>query len=256
MIIVLSPAKTLDYESPYVDVATSLPQFIPQAEILANKLRRMSVKRLGSMMSISPALAALNSARFKDWQTEFTDDNSRPALFAFKGDVYLGLDAATLSADELQYAQEHLRVLSGLYGVLRPLDRMQPYRLEMGRKLPVRSAKNLYQFWDGQITEAINSDLAAAESEILVNLASNEYFNAIKPKQLNATVLTPVFKDWKNGTYKIISFFAKKARGLMARHIIQNRISDREGLATFTSNGYAYDPESSTDTTLTFLRKQ
>jgi cytoplasmic iron level regulating protein YaaA (DUF328/UPF0246 family) len=256
MITVVSPAKTLDYESPFADVAPSQPQFVDEAAVLTNKLKRMSVKKIGEMMSISPTLAQLNSARYQEWAPEFTDANSRPALFAFKGDVYLGLDATTLSGNDLDYAQEHLRILSGLYGVLRPLDRMQPYRLEMGTSLPVRRSKNLYQFWDAKITEAINADLAAADTDTLVNLASNEYFNAVKPKALNATVVSPVFKDWKNGQYKIISFFAKKARGSMTRFIIQNRIETADGLRNFDTDGYVYNADMSTDAKPLFTRKQ
>ncbi len=256
MILVVSPAKTLDYESPFAQVAPTHPQFVDEAQALIKKLKPMSVKRLTELMSVSEALAALNRGRYKAWSPEFTEANSRPAIYAFKGDVYLGLDAPTLTAEDIDYAQGHLRMLSGLYGVLRPLDRMQPYRLEMGTKLAVRSSKNLYQFWDEKITEALNADLAATESEALVNLASNEYFKAVKPKLLPGRVITPIFKDWKSDRYKVISFFAKKARGAMARFLIQNRVRDLDGLLAFDGDGYAHDPELSSEDEPVFTRRQ
>lgn len=256
MILVVSPAKTLDYESPFAEVEPTHPQFVHEAQALIKKLKPMSVKRLTELMSVSEALAELNRGRYKAWSPEFTEANSRPAIYAFKGDVYLGLDALTLTADDIEYAQGHLRMLSGLYGVLRPLDRMQPYRLEMGTKLAVRSSKNLYQFWDEKITEALNADLAATESEALVNLASNEYFKAVKPKLLPGRVITPVFKDWKTDRYKVISFFAKKARGAMARFLIQNRVRDLDGLLAFDRDGYAHDAELSSKDEPVFTRRQ
>lgn len=255
MIVVLSPAKTLDYETPFAEVEPTLPQFVPQAQTLIKKLRPLSAKKLGELMSISPELAELNRGRYKAWSAEFTAANSRPAIHAFKGDVYVGLDAETLSADDVDYAQRHLRLLSGLYGVLRPLDRMQPYRLEMGTKLAVRSAKNLYQFWDTQITEALNADLAATDSEALVNLASNEYFKSVKPKLLAQRVITPVFKDWKTDRYKVISFFAKKARGAMARFVVQRRVREPEGLLGFDWDGYGYDAALSSPDAPVFTRR-
>jgi len=256
MILVVSPAKTLDYESPFAEVEPTQPQFVDRAQTLIKKLRPMSAKALSALMGVSPALATLNRDRYRAWSPEFTEANSRPAIHAFKGDVYVGLDAATLSAEDLDYAQRHLRMLSGLYGVLRPLDRMQPYRLEMGTRLAVRKSKNLYQFWDTTITEALNADLEATKSEALVNLASNEYFKAVKPKLLSRRVITPVFKDWKTDRYKVISFFAKKARGAMARFLIQNRVRDLDGLLAFDRDGYALDAELSTRDEPVFTRKQ
>jgi cytoplasmic iron level regulating protein YaaA (DUF328/UPF0246 family) len=256
MILVVSPAKTLDYESPFAEVEPTHPQFVDEAQALIKKLKPMSAKKLSKLMSVSPALAALNRDRYEAWSAEFTEANSRPAIYAFKGDVYVGLDALTLSAEDIDYAQGHLRMLSGLYGLLRPLDRMQPYRLEMGTKLAVRSSKNLYQFWDTKITEALNADLAATESEALVNLASNEYFKSVKPRLLSGRVVTPIFKDWKTDRYKVISFFAKKARGAMARFLIQNRVRDLDGLLAFDWDGYAHDAELSSKDEPVFTRKR
>ena len=256
MILVVSPAKTLDYESPFAEVEPTHPQFVDEAQALIKKLKPMSAKKLSELMSVSAALAALNRGRYKAWSAEFTEANSRPAIYAFKGDVYVGLDALTLSAEDIDYAQGHLRMLSGLYGLLRPLDRMQPYRLEMGTRLAVRSSKNLYQFWDKKITEALNADLAATESEALVNLASNEYFKSVKPKLLSGRVVTPIFKDWKTDRYKVISFFAKKARGAMARFLIQNRVRDLDGLLPFDWDGYAHDAELSSEDEPVFTRKR
>ena len=255
MILVVSPAKTLDYESSFAKVEPTPPQFVSEAQALIKKLKPMSAKKLSELMGVSPALATLNRGRYQAWSTEFTEANSRPAIYAFKGDVYIGLDALTLSAEDIDYAQGHLRMLSGLYGLLRPLDRMQPYRLEMGTKLAVRSKKNLYQFWDTKITDALNADLAATNSEALVNLASNEYFKSVKPKLLSGRVVTPIFKDWKTDRYKVISFFAKKARGAMARFLIQNRVRDLDGLLAFDGDGYAHDAELSSEDEPVFTRK-
>jgi hypothetical protein len=207
-------------------------------------------------MKVSDKIAGLNVARFEQWTETFTPDNSRPAIFAFKGDVYTGLEAETLSEADLDYAQTHLRMLSGLYGLLKPLDLMQPYRLEMGTKLGNERGSNLYQFWGNIITDKLNEAIKAQEDNVLINLASNEYFKAVKPKALDAQVITPVFKDCKNGQYKVISFFAKKARGMMARYIIENRIESVKQLESFDTAGYYYCAAESTATELVFKREE
>ncbi|NKB77279.1 MAG: peroxide stress protein YaaA [Gammaproteobacteria bacterium] len=255
MLIVISPAKTLDYESPLSTEMLSQPDYLGDSGQLIRILSEYTPLELEKLMHISPKLAELNMGRYLDWHTPFTLGNARQAALAFKGDVYLGLDAATIFDQDWEWAQGHLRILSGLYGLLRPLDLIQPYRLEMGTKLENLRGKNLYEFWGDQISEGLNRQLEAINSETLVNLASNEYFKSVKLKSLDAHVLTPVFKDWKNGEYKIISFFAKKARGLMSRWIIENRIGKEERIADFDVDGYCYDPESSTDDMPVFLRR-
>ncbi len=256
MIIVLSPAKTLDYDTPAHVPTYSQPDMLPQAQELIDQLRQVSPQDLATLMKLSDKLAALNVARYGSWQQPFTPDNAKQAVLAFKGDVYTGLDAENLSAEDLAWAQDHLRILSGLYGLLRPLDLMQAYRLEMGTKFANHKGKDLYQFWDQQITEALNSELTTDSAPVLVNLASNEYFKSVKTKQLEADVITPVFKDQKNGQYKVISFFAKKARGLMARWAIQQRLTDVEALKTFTDAGYYFSPEQSKAKEWVFLRDE
>jgi cytoplasmic iron level regulating protein YaaA (DUF328/UPF0246 family) len=207
---------------------------------------------------VSSKLGELNHERFANWHTPFTPENAKQALFAFRGDVYLGLDADRFSAADITFAQKHLRILSGLYGVLRPLDLMQPYRLEMGRKFASGKANSLYEFWGERLTQFLNDELAQhkGKSRVLVNLASNEYFNSIKPKALDASIITPVFKDFSGGKYKIVSFYAKKARGEMAAYIIQNRLKDPEALLNFDVNGYAFSAADSTPDSPVFLRKQ
>ncbi len=245
MLIVLSPAKSLDYETP-VNVATATaPDFIPRSAELVSVLRELSPAALASLMKISDPLAQLNAARFADWSETFDHLNSRQALLAFDGDVYDGLDARSLDHRQLDWAQRHLRILSGLYGLLRPLDLMQPYRLEMGTKLANPQGRDLYAFWGEEITRALNKALAAAKSAALVNLASEEYFKSVKPALLDVPVITPVFEDWKGGRYKIISFFAKRARGMMARYAIELGITDPEQLKGFDRDGYAFDAQAS-----------
>lgn len=260
MLVVLSPAKTLDFETPFafpeLTAELSQPALLAESQQLIDVCRELAPQDIASLMKVSDKIAALNFERFQAWQTPFTPDNAKAALLAFKGDVYTGLDAGTLNADQLRYAQQHLRLLSGLYGVLRPLDLMQPYRLEMGKKLANPRGKDLYQFWGETISEQLNQAQADDPVQILVNLASNEYFKSVKPAKLNARVVTPVFKDFKNGQYKIISFYAKKARGMMARFIIQEQLSDVEQLSGFNAGGYYYDEQSSTPDTLVFLRDQ
>lgn len=236
MIIVLSPSKSMDMEPSGVSESTQ-PAFVDQSEVLVSKLRRFSSKQLMEFMEISEKLADLNRHRFQDWKPPFTPDNAKQALLAFTGDVYEGLDASSLKKRDIQYAQKHLRILSGLYGLLRPLDLIQPYRLEMGRPLETRGARNLYEFWRESIVETLNAE----KGDLLVNLASQEYFKAIDRKELDKEIVSPVFKDEKNGKLKIISFYAKKARGTMARYLITNRVTSIDGLLGFAEDGYAYN---------------
>lgn len=255
MLIVLSPAKTLDFESPIKVNKTTEPDFIPRSAELVATLRSMPPAEIGSLMSISDSLAQLNVARYASWSKKFTADNSRPAVLAFDGDVYEGLDARSLSARQLDWAQKHLRILSGLYGLLRPLDLMQPYRLEMGTRLATKRGKDLYAFWGDQITEALNESLKVAKSEALVNLASEEYFKSVKPAKLDRPVITPVFEEWKGGGYKIVSFFAKRARGLMARYAIEHKLTKPEQLKDFDSEGYGFDAKASNEARWIFRRR-
>jgi len=251
MLIVISPAKTLDFETPPATKIYTQPRFLPQSQQLIDQLQKLSTQDIASLMKLSDKLSALNVARFQTWHTPFDLDNAKQAVLAFKGDVYTGLDADTLSEAELNYAQQHLRILSGLYGVLKPLDLMQAYRLEMGTKFANKSGKDLYQFWGEQLRESLEQELTDG---ILINLASNEYFKAVQAKKLNARIITPVFKDWKNGQYKIISFYAKKARGLMSRYIIQQQLTQAEKLKQFDSDGYRFNAEMSSGDNWVFTR--
>lgn len=241
MLIVISPAKTLDYETPPVTKTYTKPGFLKQSQQLINILRNYSALDLAELMKLSMKLAELNFDRYHDWKTPFTTKNAKQAALAMKGDVYTGLDAESLSQDDLVFAQDHLRILSGLYGVLRPLDLMQPYRLEMGTKLPNEQGKDLYAFWGTTITETLNKALAKQGDDVLINLASNEYFKSVKPKLIKGRLITPQFKEQKNGGYKMIGVYAKKARGLMSRFIIENRLSDPESIKDFDVEGYAYN---------------
>ena len=254
MLIVVSPAKTLDYESPLVTSRFTLPELLDHSALLIHRARQLAPDQIASLMKISDKLAGLNAARFAEWQPDFTPNNARQALLAFKGDVYTGLAVEDFSEADLDFAQAHLRMLSGLYGVLRPLDLMMPYRLEMGIRLDNERGKDLYQFWGDIITEHLNKVLAAQGSEVLVNLASDEYFKSVRPGALKGRIVTPVFKDEKNGQFKIISFYAKKARGLMARYVIKERIRDPEQLKAFDYQGYRYSAEQSKPDSLVFLR--
>lgn len=256
MLMVISPAKTLDYTSPLATTEFTQPRFLEQSSQLIAVLRQLAPNELAELMKLSDKLAGLNVARFTEWQPDFNLDNARQAILAFKGDVYTGLDAQSLSAEDFDYAQQHLRILSGLYGVLRPLDLMQPYRLEMGTKLDNPKGKNLYEFWGERLTQSLNQCLAEQKSKVLLNLASNEYFKAVKPKQLDGTLINVDFKDFKNDQYKIISFYAKKARGIMARYVIQHKIDSVEALKDFTEQGYYYNTEQSKPDHLVFLRDQ
>mgnify|MGYP006100968541 CR=1 FL=1 len=256
MLLVVSPAKNLDFESPLVTPTYSLPSLVEHSQLLMNDCVKLSPAQISSLMSISDKLAGLNAARFGEWQLPFTPANARPAVLAFNGDVYTGLDATSLSENDFEFAQQHMRILSGLYGLLKPLDLMQPYRLEMGTKFENVRGTNLYQFWGSIITDELNKALLAQGDDILVNLASTEYFKAVKKKELKATIITPAFKDWKNGQYKIISFYAKKARGLMARYIIDNKITHSEQLKAFDSAGYQYSSELSKGSDWVFTRQE
>ena len=252
MLTLISPAKTLDFETPTPIKQHTQPDFLVRSEQLIDTLRMLTPSDIGSLMGISDKLAALNTARFADWSIPFTPDNAKQALFAFKGDVYTGLNAETLTSSQLTFSQKHLRILSGLYGLIRPLDLIQPYRLEMGTKLTNPSGKNLYAFWSEEITEALNHLL---NGQPVINLASNEYFKAVNTQQLLSPVITPVFKDLKNGFYKIISFYAKKARGMMSRYIIEHAIDEPEGLLDFDTAGYQYNADLSQPNSPVFTRE-
>lgn len=257
MLITISPAKTLDFESPLATTQFTQPELLKYSQQLIAECRKLSSSDIASLMKISDKLAGLNAARFGEWQPNFTPDNARQAILAFKGDVYTGMQAAQLfTDDDFQFAQQHLRILSGLYGVLRPLDLMQPYRLEMGIKLKNKKGSDLYQFWGNTITETLNKALEAQGDNILVNLASDEYFKSVNPKKLNAEIIKPVFLDEKNGQYKVISFYAKKARGLMSRFIIQEKLSDKTQLKEFNLEGYHFNVTESEGNTLIFKRAE
>lgn len=256
MLIVVSPAKTLDYESPLPSLRATRPRLLDDSAELVDRARQLSPADLASLMKVSDKIAHLNVERFAQWSTPFDKDNARPAIFAFKGDVYTGLDIERFSADDLQAAQKRLRILSGLYGVLRPLDLMQPYRLEMGTRLDNARGKDLYQFWGEIITDQLIKDMKAAGTEVLINLASNEYFKSVHPKRLPGPVIEPVFQDEKNGKYKVISFYAKKARGLMTAWILREGIEKPTDLKKFKEAGYRYDAEASTDAKPVFRREE
>lgn len=243
MIVVLSPAKSLDFDSELPDHSHSNPIYPQEAEKLVNKLKKYSVGKLKSLMNISEDLAQLNAERYQVWSLPFSEPTARAAIFAFTGDVYLGLEAQSLKKTEIDFAQKHLRILSGLYGVLRPLDLIMPYRLEMGTKLNYSTkVKNLYQFWGDLITRQILKDMETVSGDVLVNLASNEYFKSIDVKKV-PSIITPEFRDWKNGEYKMIGFFAKRARGMMARYIVQHQITDPEQLKGFSESGYTFNAQ-------------
>jgi cytoplasmic iron level regulating protein YaaA (DUF328/UPF0246 family) len=255
MLIVLSPAKTLDFETPSRISLHSQPEFIAEADKLVSQLARMSPSAIGNLMKISEPLAALNAARFGSWAPVAAPGNARQAMLAFNGDVYEGLNAGTFTQPQIEYAQTHIRILSGLYGLLRPLDLIQPYRLEMGTPLKTSRGNNLYAYWGRLITDALNCELEAHRGRVLVNLASEEYFKSLKASLLEGEIVTPVFEDWKDGRYKVISFFAKRARGLMARYAAQKRIKRVESLKKFDLEGYAFDESASIETSWIFRRR-
>jgi uncharacterized protein len=256
MLIVVSPAKTLDFESPLAPPRFTQPELLEHSARLIERARQLSPDQIASLMKISDKLSGLNAARFADWQPHFTPANARQAILAFKGDVYTGLAAEDFEEGDFEFAQAHLRMLSGLYGVLRPLDLMMAYRLEMGIRLDNERGKDLYQFWGEIITKQLNGALAAQGDNVLINLASDEYFKSVRPKVLNGQIVTPVFKDEKNGQFKIISFYAKKARGMMARYIIKHRLTRVEQLTGFDSNGYRFVADESDERTLMFKRSE
>ncbi len=255
MLLVISPAKNLDFDTPAKTKQKSTPDFLDEAQLLIDELRQLAPQDISALMSISDKLGVLNYDRFQQWSTPFTDDNAKQAVLAFNGDVYTGLNAESFSAAEFKFAQKHLRILSGLYGLLRPLDLMQAYRLEMGTKFNNQRGKNLYEFWGNLITEALNKQLKLLKTDVLVNLASNEYFKSVKAKGLDANIITPVFKDWKGDKYKIISFYAKKARGLMCAYAINHQLNDVEDLKKFDSEGYAFNEAMSSEKEWVFTRQ-
>ncbi len=256
MLLVLSPAKTLDYESPLPTRKHSLPEMVGDSAELIEVLAKKSPDAIGKLMGLSPNLSELNFERYKDWTPEFTPANARPAMLAFKGDVYMGMEVENYTERDFTHAQKTVRILSGLHGVLRPLDLIQPYRLEMGTDLKNPRGKNLYEFWGSQVTDRLNDDLAERNSKVLVNLASKEYFGVVKPKDLNVPIVSPVFLDEKNGKQKIISFFAKRARGSMASWIVHNRVKSAKALTGFDGMGYSYNASLSTPETPTFTRPE
>ena len=256
MLIVISPAKTLDFETEATTQMASLPLYTPQAEVLIKKLRTLSKKKLMSLMDISKDLAALNAERYVQWEPGHTAKHQKQALLAFKGDVYLGMEANNFSEEDFSFAQSHLRILSGLYGVLRPMDLIQPYRLEMGSKLQSGRKKNLYDFWGAEITAHLNAALEENGDRILVNLSSQEYFASVKTDLLQGDIITPSFLDKKGSQYKIVSFWAKKARGIMAAWIISNRISAPEAIKSFDLAGYAFNESLSEGNQWAFTRDQ
>jgi len=256
MLLLISPAKTLDFETPAPTMEFTQADFLKESKQLISELRVLAPHDISQLMHISDKLGLLNFDRFANWKTPFKPSNAKQALFAFQGDVYTGMQAETFSAEDIQFAQQHLRILSGLYGLLRPLDLMQAYRLEMGTGFTNSRGKNLYEFWSDSITKAINKQLATLNSTVVINLASNEYFSAVKPKLLKAEVITPVFKDKKNGQYKIISFFAKKARGMMSAYIIQHRINNPEAIKQFDVAGYNFNAAMSSEREWVFTREE
>ena len=252
MKIIISPAKSLDFNTPAPTKQYTQPQFLDQSVKLNKKLKTLSRNKIADLMKISPDLASLNYERNQEWNLPFTIENAKQAVYAFTGEVYRGLDANTIKEDKITSMQDKLRILSGLYGLLKPLDLIQPYRLEMGTKLKIGTKDNLYKFWDTILAEALNNEMV--DDELLINLASSEYFKAIPKKALKVPMITPVFKDFKNGQYKTIMTFAKKARGLMVRYIVDNNIDTLDQLKGFDVEGYGFSEEMSTETELVFTR--
>ena len=254
MIILLSPAKTLDYERTTINASHSVPSLLSRSKTLINDLKEKKPNEISSLMNISDKLASLNSNRYKSWKgLKKESNNSKQAIFVFKGDVYQGLDIDSFTKKDIEYSQNHLRLLSGLYGLLKPLDIIEPYRLEMGTKLKTNKGKNLYDFWGQDICNELIKDLKSIRSNTIINLASNEYFNSVKNIKETSNVISPVFKDYSKGKYKIISFYAKKARGLMAAWILKNKIKE-DKLYNFNSDGYYFSPEESSSSSPVFLR--
>ena len=256
MLLLISPAKTLDFDSPAPTTEFTQAAFLKESKQLISELRALSPDDISALMSISEKLGTLNFERFARWKTPFKTSNAKQALFAFQGDVYTGMQANSFSAEDIQFAQQHLRILSGLYGLLRPLDLIQAYRLEMGTSFTNSRGKNLYEFWGDSITKALNKHLKELQASTIINLASQEYFGAIKPDLLNANIITPIFKDKKNGDYKIISFFAKKARGMMSAYIIQHRLNNPESIKNFDIGGYRFRAAMSNNSDWVFTREE
>ena len=256
MLMVISPAKTLDFDTAATTKKKSEPRLLDDSQRLINQLKKLAPQDISQLMNISDKLGTLNFDRFQQWQLPFTPDNAKQSILAFKGDVYTGLNAQSFNSDELSFAQKHLRILSGLYGLLRPLDLMQAYRLEMGTRFANSEGKDLYDFWGDKITLELNQQLKKNKADTLVNLASNEYFKSVKKDLLNADIVTPIFKDEKNGQYKIISFYAKKARGLMAAYAIEKHITDVKKLKRFNKQGYRYSAELSKGNDWVFVRDE
>jgi len=256
MLIVISPAKKLDYETPATTKTSTVPDYLDQSQQLINRMRDFSMLDISELMHVSSKIAGLNFDRYETWTADFNPDNSKQAILAFMGDVYTGFDASSLTKTDLNFAQKHLRILSGLYGLLRPLDLMKAYRLEMGTKLNTSRGKNLYEFWGSLITQGLNEQLKKTKSEYLINLASNEYFKSVKPKELNAEIITPAFKEYKNGDYKMIGIYAKRARGLLSRYIITHRLTDVEDIKEFGSDGYRYNKKLSNGNNWVFTRRR
>lgn len=256
MLIVISPAKTLDFETAPITKIHTQTEFLKESRQLVSQLKKLTPAEVSSLMKISDKLGLLNFLRFNEWKTPFTLNNSKQALLAFKGDVYTGMNAESFSNQDLKFAQKYLRILSGLYGVLKPLDLIQSYRLEMGTHFENKKGKDLYEFWGSKLTDQINQDLKASKSKHLINLASNEYFKSLQVKNINAEIIVPVFKDYKNGQYKIISFYAKKARGSMSAYIIKNKLKNPEDIKAFNVDGYKFNQSKSNATNYVFLRKQ
>ena len=256
MLIFLSPAKSLDYKTPPHVATSSMPAYLQQSETLIKQLRHLSPADIANLMDLSDPLALLNFNRYADWSLPFTPENAKQAALAFDGDVYDGLSAKTLTADDLDFAQKQVRILSGLYGILKPLDLIQPYRLEMGTKFANQAGKDLYAFWGETLLNAINAELAEMAQPVAVNLASEEYFKAAVGRKINGRLIQPVFEDWKNGKYKIISFYAKRARGLMTRYVVKNRLTEPEALKGFDDDGYAFAPDVSDEKHWVFRRRE
>ena len=254
MLSVISPAKSLNFESISKKTESSLPLFLSKSKEIIEVVKKLNNKQIIDLMSVSQDLAQLNFDRFQNWSLPFNEENAKQAVFSFNGGVYKGLDINTFCSKDLRYAQNHLRIISGLYGLLKPLDLIQPYRLEMGTKLSIKASKNLYDFWKETITDSINQEIEKNRHQYLLNLASNEYFSSIDQKNINAEIINPVFKDFKNGEYKVISFFAKNARGLMASYQLKNKINSLDDLKAFNEQGYYYSEKMSLKSNLVFIR--
>ncbi|MFH2128772.1 MAG: peroxide stress protein YaaA [bacterium] len=254
MIVLLSPAKTLNENPQDYPFKPTIPDFLDDAQVLVNKLQKLSLKGLERLMSINRKIAETNRERFQDWEQPFTPENAKPAAYLFRGEVYIGLDATTLTADDLAFAQDHLRILSGLYGLLRPMDLMRPYRLEMGTVLKTGRKKNLYEFWGNRLADTLAENMASHQSKVIINLASEEYFRSLQPKTLEIPVITPTFKEEREGGLKSIQVYAKRARGLMARYIMDHRLEAPEGMTSFNRDGYRFSRQDSDSETWVFVR--